>query len=95
MMGADTSNLHGSADPDWEQAWDMEIRRRIEELDSGAVETIPWEEVRERLFGGLSDPLRSPRPEDTKGETKPASGIPGPNRYTGSDNLNRASRNRS
>jgi putative addiction module component (TIGR02574 family) len=29
-------------------AWDEEIKRRIEELDSGKAKTIPWEEVRER-----------------------------------------------
>jgi putative addiction module component (TIGR02574 family) len=32
-----------------EGAWRFEIERRMAELDSGAVETIPWEEVRARL----------------------------------------------
>jgi putative addiction module component (TIGR02574 family) len=32
-----------------EQAWRVEIERRMAELDSGSVETIPWEEVRARL----------------------------------------------
>jgi putative addiction module component (TIGR02574 family) len=32
-----------------EDAWRVEIERRMAELDSGAVETIPWEEVRARL----------------------------------------------
>ena len=30
-------------------AWESTIRRRVEELESGAVQTIPWEEVRQKL----------------------------------------------
>ena len=33
-----------------ENAWRVEIERRMAELDSGSVETIPWEEVRARLY---------------------------------------------
>ena len=33
-----------------EDAWRVEIERRVAELDSGSVETIPWEEVRARLY---------------------------------------------
>ena len=33
-----------------DEAWRVEIERRMAELDSGAVETIPWEEVRARLY---------------------------------------------
>jgi putative addiction module component (TIGR02574 family) len=36
-----------------ETAWDEEIERRIREIDSGAVQTIPWEEVRARLHARL------------------------------------------
>jgi putative addiction module component (TIGR02574 family) len=53
VAGALIESLHGQTDPDAEEAWDVEIRRRIEELESGAVETIPWAEVRERLFRGF------------------------------------------
>ena len=31
-----------------EDAWRVEIERRMAELDSGSVETIPWGEVRKR-----------------------------------------------
>ncbi len=31
-------------------AWEAEIRRRMQELEAGSVETIPWEEVREKLI---------------------------------------------
>jgi putative addiction module component (TIGR02574 family) len=33
-----------------EEAWRVEIERRIAELDSGAIETVPWEELRARLY---------------------------------------------
>jgi putative addiction module component (TIGR02574 family) len=50
--------LIDSLDPETEQgaeaAWLQEIDRRARELDSGAVQTIPWEIARERL-------LRAPR----------------------------------
>jgi putative addiction module component (TIGR02574 family) len=53
VAGALIESLHGPADPQAEEAWDVEIRRRVEELESGAVKTIPWREVRERLFRGF------------------------------------------
>ena len=33
-----------------EDAWRVEIERRMAELDSGAVEAVPWEELRARLY---------------------------------------------
>jgi putative addiction module component (TIGR02574 family) len=33
-----------------EDAWRVEIERRLAELDSGSVEMVPWEEVRARLY---------------------------------------------
>jgi putative addiction module component (TIGR02574 family) len=33
-----------------EDAWRAEVERRIAELDSGAVEVVPWEEFRARLY---------------------------------------------
>ncbi len=50
--------LIDSLDPETEQgveaAWLQEIDRRAREIDSGAVQTIPWEIARERL-------MRAPR----------------------------------
>ena len=37
-------------DPDIEAAWAAEAERRWSEIESGAVKTIPWQEVRARLF---------------------------------------------
>jgi len=36
---------------DVEAAWSEEIKRRLAEIDSGAVELVSWEEVRSELFG--------------------------------------------
>ena len=51
--------LIDSLDPETEQgaeaAWLQEIDRRARELDSGAVQTIPWEIARERLMRVLRD----------------------------------------
>ena len=33
-----------------EAAWLEEIDRRVAELDSGAVKSVPWSEVRSRVF---------------------------------------------
>ena len=42
--------LDPETEPGVEDAWRVEIERRMAELDSGSVETIPWEEVRARLY---------------------------------------------
>ena len=42
--------LDADAEEGVEDAWRVEIERRMAELDSGSVETIPWEEVRARLY---------------------------------------------
>jgi putative addiction module component (TIGR02574 family) len=39
-----------SVDAESEDAWRVEIERRMAELDSGTVQTIPWEELRAQLY---------------------------------------------
>jgi putative addiction module component (TIGR02574 family) len=39
-----------SADTDVEAAWAVEAERRWQEIESGAVKTIPWDEVRAKLL---------------------------------------------
>ena len=39
----------GADDFELSPAWKAEIKRRLEDIDSGRVKTIPWEEVRDRL----------------------------------------------
>jgi putative addiction module component (TIGR02574 family) len=53
LAGALIESLHAEPEPGAEQAWDAEIERRVKELETQAVETIPWSQVRERLFRGF------------------------------------------
>jgi len=41
-------SLDPAVDTDAELAWQEEIARRLEEVESGRVKTIPWEEVRRK-----------------------------------------------
>jgi putative addiction module component (TIGR02574 family) len=45
--------LDGPADPDVEAAWSQEVSRRSEEIDSGAVQSRPADEVFARLRAQL------------------------------------------
>jgi len=45
-------SLDPSVEEGVEEAWMEEVARRAAELDSGAVQTIPWDTVRARLRGG-------------------------------------------
>jgi putative addiction module component (TIGR02574 family) len=42
-------SLDTTVDKAAEAAWNQEIARRIEDLDSGKAKTIPWEAVRSRI----------------------------------------------
>jgi putative addiction module component (TIGR02574 family) len=42
-------SLDGPADPDVEEAWRLEIERRIGQIDRGEVQVIPGDEVFARL----------------------------------------------
>jgi putative addiction module component (TIGR02574 family) len=42
--------LDGESEEGAEDAWRAEVERRIADLDAGAVDTIPWEELRARLY---------------------------------------------
>jgi putative addiction module component (TIGR02574 family) len=50
LAGLLIESLESETDPDVEEAWRVEIERRLAELDSGAVETVPWEVVRAELL---------------------------------------------
>jgi putative addiction module component (TIGR02574 family) len=38
----------GEVDLDAEAAWQHEVARRMEEIESGKVKTVPWREVKRR-----------------------------------------------
>lgn len=42
-------SLDGPADPDVEEAWRLEIERRIGQIERGEVELVPGDEVFARL----------------------------------------------
>lgn len=50
LAGLLIESLEPPPDPDVEEAWAEEAERRWKEIESGAVRTIPWEEVKARLF---------------------------------------------
>lgn len=52
LAGLLLESLEPPPDPDVEEAWMLEAERRWKEIESGEVKTIPWEEVRAKLFRG-------------------------------------------
>jgi len=51
LAGTLIESLDETADPDAEAAWEQEIARRIQQIDSGAVKLVPWSEARRRILG--------------------------------------------
>jgi putative addiction module component (TIGR02574 family) len=49
LAGSLLDSLDTEVDEDAEAAWATEVNRRVAELESGAVKTIPGAEVRRRL----------------------------------------------
>lgn len=49
LAGSLLESLDTEVDEDAAAAWVTEVNRRVAELNSGAVKTIPWAEVRRRL----------------------------------------------
>lgn len=50
LAGILIESLEEEPAEDIELIWKREVSRRMAELDSGKVETIPWEEVKARLM---------------------------------------------
>jgi len=55
LAGRLLETLHGEPDEDVEAAWAEEIERRVRQIDAGEVKTIPWEEVRAKLYARLNE----------------------------------------
>ncbi|MCG6962464.1 MAG: addiction module protein [Acidobacteria bacterium] len=49
-------SLDAVTDEGAEEAWDREIERRLAEVDAGAVELMPWDEAKHRIFRSLDEP---------------------------------------
>lgn len=43
------ASLDGPSDADAEAAWDAEITRRIEAIESGTIQLEPWTDVKRRI----------------------------------------------
>lgn len=43
------ASLDGPADANAEVAWDVEIERRVQAIESGEIRLEPWESVKRRL----------------------------------------------
>jgi putative addiction module component (TIGR02574 family) len=54
LAGSLIDSLDTSVDEAAEAAWNEEIARRIEDLDSGKAKTIHWKEVRSRISSRLT-----------------------------------------
>lgn len=50
LAGLLIESLESEVDPDVEEAWRVEIERRVAELDAGTAKTVPWEDVKAKLL---------------------------------------------
>lgn len=50
LAGLLIESLESEVDPDVEEAWRVEIERRLAELDAGIAKTVPWEDVKAKLL---------------------------------------------
>lgn len=55
LAGRILQSLCGEPEEGVEAAWAEEIERRVRQIDSGEVQTIPWEDVRAKLHARLHD----------------------------------------
>lgn len=50
LAGLLIESLEPPPEPEVAELWAAEAERRWREIESGAVQTIPWEEIRAKLF---------------------------------------------
>lgn len=55
LAGLLLESLETAPDPAVEEAWAIEINRRVAELDAGAVSTVPWATVKAKLLSRLRE----------------------------------------
>ena len=58
LAGELIESLDCEIDDDAEAAWSVEIRRRLERLDSGLAKTVPWPEARRRILAAARSDAR-------------------------------------
>jgi putative addiction module component (TIGR02574 family) len=52
-------SLDSEADADTDAAWGEEIRHRIEEIETGQVQSVPWPEARRQILDDADDAGRA------------------------------------
>jgi putative addiction module component (TIGR02574 family) len=55
IAGALLKSIEPAEEADIEAAWREEVAARVAALDAGEVETIPWKDLRDRLFARLGE----------------------------------------
>jgi putative addiction module component (TIGR02574 family) len=50
LAGLLLESLEPPPEPEVEELWAAEAERRWREIENGEVQTVPWEEVRAKLF---------------------------------------------
>ena len=55
IAGALLESIQPGNDMDVEAEWRQEVAARVAALNAGEVETVPWEEIRDRLFARLRE----------------------------------------
>jgi putative addiction module component (TIGR02574 family) len=55
LAGLLLESLESEPDPGVEEAWAEEVERRVRQIETGEVRTIPWEEVRAKLHARLNE----------------------------------------
>lgn len=50
LVGRLLDSLDQEVDDDADAAWEAEIARRLDDLEAGRAELVPWAEVRRRLL---------------------------------------------
>jgi putative addiction module component (TIGR02574 family) len=58
VAGRLIESLDVEIDENAEAAWSAEISRRLVELDSGGIKTVPWEEARRLILGSTDAAAR-------------------------------------
>jgi putative addiction module component (TIGR02574 family) len=51
LAGSLLQSLDDGLDENAEAMWEVEVARRVHELDSGAVKAVPWSEARRTILG--------------------------------------------
>jgi putative addiction module component (TIGR02574 family) len=46
-------SVEGPEDREWNAAWAAELDRRVRDLDSGAVQAVPWQQVKSEILERL------------------------------------------